>query len=72
MKNYFLILLLLLKTLVSFGQTSTKKTTDLVITNVSVITMQTNEVLNNQDVVVKAGKIISITKHSKKKHKVYC
>jgi hypothetical protein len=69
MKNYFLILLLLLKTLVSFGQTSTKKTTDLVITNVSVITMQTNEVLNNQDVVVKAGKIISITKHSKKKHK---
>lgn len=69
MKNTILIFLLSLQTLISFGQTHTKKITDVVFTNVSVVTMKTNEVLTNQDVLIKAGKIVSIEKHSKKKYK---
>lgn len=69
MKNYFLILLLTLQTLVACGQTQTKKITDLIIVNVSVISMETDEVLNNQDVLVKDGKIVAIEKHSNNKYK---
>lgn len=69
MKNKILIISLFLQTLVSYGQKPTKKTSDLVITNVSIVTMKTNEVLNNQDVVVKNGKIFSIDKHYKQKYK---
>jgi hypothetical protein len=69
MKNHFLILLLTLQTLVACAQTQTTKSSDFFIANVSVISMKTNEVLNNQDVMVKDGKIVSITKHSKNKDK---
>ncbi len=67
MKKNILVLFISLQVIISCAQT--KKTTNLVIRNVSVITMKNNEILNNQDVVVKNGKIISIEKHSNKKHK---
>lgn len=68
MKKYFLVLLTTIQALVSCGQTKEPSITykenvvkELVIKNVSVITMKTNVVLKNQDVVIKDGKIVSIS-----------
>lgn len=64
MKNHFIILFFALQTLVAFGQKPTEKTADVLISNVSVISMKTNDVLSNKDVLVSNGKIVSITKNS--------
>lgn len=65
MKKHYLVLIITIQTLVSFGQTKgqsiNNKENDLVIKNVSVINMITDEVLKNQDIVIKAGKIVSIS-----------
>ena len=76
MKKYLLLLVIVMQSVVSFGQTDIKRLpetenriTDLVIKNVGVITMKTNEVIKNQDVVIKDGKIITIAKTSKRNYK---
>ena len=76
MKKYLLLLVIVMQSVVSFGQTDIKRIsetenriTDLVIKNVGVITMKTNEVIKNQDVVIKDGKIITIAKTSKRNYK---
>lgn len=68
MKNRTILLLMMVSIVITCcGQAETKPTqttnktlTDLVIKNVSVIPMKTDSVLNNQDVVIKDGKILSI------------
>ncbi|WP_055448288.1 amidohydrolase family protein [Lacinutrix mariniflava] len=76
MKKYLLLLVIVMQSVVSFGQTDIERLpktenriTDLVIKNVGVITMKTNEVIKNQDVVIKDGKIITIAKTSKRNYK---
>ncbi|MFI0428449.1 amidohydrolase family protein [Mariniflexile sp. HMF6888] len=75
MKKYFLVLIITIQALVSCGQTKEQSITykenivkDLVIKNVSVVTMKSNEVLKNQDVVIKDGKIVSILDSEKTVH----
>ena len=76
MKKYFLILIVC-QTLISCGQNTNKKditkpdylASNLVIKNVAVINMNTNSALKNQDVVVKAGKIISIANAQEQDYK---
>ena len=67
MKKYFLIIMIF-QSLISCTQNTNKKditkseylASNLVIKNVAVINMVTNKAIKNQDVIVKAGKIISI------------
>jgi len=76
MKKYFLILIVC-QTLISCGQNTNKKditkpdylASNLVIKNVAVINMVTNKAIKNQDVVVKAGKIISIANAQEQDYK---
>lgn len=67
-KNKILLLMMISFVLTCCGQTEQKATqtkdlikTNLVIKNVSVIQMTTNALLPNQDVIIKNGKIISIS-----------
>ncbi len=69
MKNLLLISFFTVHTFAFFGQAKDTKTSNVVISNVSVITMKTDAVLKNQDVLIQDGKIISIEKHTKRKHK---
>lgn len=76
MKKYFLILIVS-QTLISCTQNTNKKditkseylASNLVIKNVAVINMVTNKAIKNQDVVVKAGKIISIANAQEQDYK---
>lgn len=68
MKKYFLLLIITIHVLDSYGQTREVSITykeniikDLVIKNVSVVTMKANEVFKNQDIVINDGKIVSIS-----------
>ena len=61
MKNLFIVLFLSVQTAFSFAQTQTDAVNDMVIKNVSVISMLTNDIKENQDVVIKDGKISSIS-----------
>ena len=69
MKNIF-FLFLFLQTAFLSAQSTYKSSSDLLIKNVSVISMKTNEVLRNQDVLIVKGKIslIGKTKNSKNKN----
>ncbi|MCD8412829.1 amidohydrolase family protein [Tenacibaculum finnmarkense] len=76
MKKYILTFVLVIQILVSCKQDKEKQVIitnniakDMVIKNVSVITMKTNELLTNQDVVIKKGKIISISATKKTDYK---
>lgn len=62
MKKLFFCFFVVLQSIISFAQNKDKKTVNLVITNVSVVSMERDEVLKNQDVVIIDGKIVSITK----------
>ena len=76
MKKYFLILIVS-QTLISCTQNTNKKditkseylASNLVIKNVAVINMVTNKAIKNQDVIVKAGKIISIANAQEQDYK---
>ena len=61
MRKLFIMLLLSVQTVFSFAQTQHDTFKDMVIRNVSVISMTTDGVLKNQDVVIKNGKITSIS-----------
>jgi hypothetical protein len=68
MEKYILIFVLVIKVLVSCIQNEEKQVIiknkiakDMVIKNISVVTMKTNEVLTNQDIIIKNGKITSIS-----------
>lgn len=69
MKKFLLISFFTLHCFAFFGQSKDSRTSNIVISNVSVITMKTDEVLKNQDVLIQDGKIVSIEKHSKRKYK---
>ena len=76
MKKYFLIIMIF-QSLISCTQNTNKKditkseylASNLVIKNVAVINMVTNKAIKNQDVVVKAGKIISIANAQEQDYK---
>ena len=76
MKKYFLIIIVC-QTLISCGQNTNKKditkpeylASNLVIKDVAVINMATNNAIKNQDVVVKTGKIISIANAQEQDYK---
>ena len=72
----FIVAIILTLNQVSFAQTkennqlnSMNQMNDVVVKNVSVITMKTDEVLKNQDVIIKNGKIISISETKNSNHK---
>lgn len=69
MKNYILILFLSLQVVVSSAQSNETLSTDLVIRNVSLITMKSDTVILNQDVIIKDGKIASISDSKTTHHK---
>ena len=76
MKKYFLIIMIF-QSLISCTQNTNKKditkseylASNLVIKNVAVINMVTNKAIKNQDVIVKAGKIISIANAQEQDYK---
>ena len=76
MKKYFLIIMIF-QSLISCTQNTNKKditkseylASNLVIKNVAVINMVTNKAIKTQDVVVKAGKIISIANAQEQDYK---
>lgn len=76
MKKYFLIIMIF-QSLISCTQNTNKEditkseylASNLVIKNVAVINMVTNKAIKNQDVVVKAGKIISIANAQEQDYK---
>lgn len=66
MKKHILILLIIFQTLISCGQNTKKNNIEnridnMVIKNVTVITMNSNEIIKNQDLFIKEGRILSIT-----------
>ncbi|MCD8417500.1 amidohydrolase family protein [Tenacibaculum finnmarkense genomovar finnmarkense] len=76
MKKHILTFVLVIQILVSCKQDKEKQVIitnniakDMVIKNVSVITMKTNKLLTDQDVVIKKGKIISISATKKTDYK---
>src|SRR5690606_14085702 len=68
-KYYFTHILIILKFVICGQIKGQNKESDLVIKNVSVITMKSNEIIKNQDVVMKEGKIISISNTGKTEYK---
>ncbi|AUC76478.1 amidohydrolase family protein [Olleya sp. Bg11-27] len=71
MKTYLIVVIMILYSFFSFGQVKSNiekgyHVTDIIIKNVSVITMKTNEVLKNQDIVIKDGIIVSISNSKEK------
>src|SRR5690606_7672823 len=69
MKKLLIILSLSFQVLFSFSQAVENKGQDMVIKNISVITMTSETVLKNQDVVIKNGKISSISASKKSNYK---
>ena len=61
MRNLFLTLFLSIQALFSFAQLNETWVSNMVIKNVSVLSMVSNDVKENQDVVIKDGKISSIS-----------
>lgn len=64
MKSYSLLILVLFFTTYSFSQ---QPGVDVLVTNVSVVPMNSDTLLNNQDVLIKDGIIVSIRPSTKKK-----
>ncbi|MDO6491220.1 MULTISPECIES: amidohydrolase family protein [unclassified Cellulophaga] len=77
MKKYFLVLIVIIISVRVNGQNSKKKINsienyqvlNLVVKNVSVVTMKNDSEIKNQDVVIKNGLIESISNTKKKKYK---
>lgn len=69
MKKLLIILSLSFQVLFSFSQAVENKGQDMVIKNISVITMTSETILKNQDVVIKNGKISSISTSKKSNYK---
>jgi imidazolonepropionase-like amidohydrolase len=70
MKKQIFLLLFAFQTLTSFAQEKVPfKAQNYVVTNVSVVSMQNNEILKNQDVFIENGKITNIAPSKKIKNK---
>ena len=70
MKKQTLLILFAFQTLISCAQEKAAfKPQNYIVTNVSVVTMQNNEVLKNQDVFIENGKITNIAPSKKNKSK---
>lgn len=69
MKNNFTFLFVSFSVLLSFSQSKPLMNSEFVIRNISVITMKTDTLLSDCDVVIKNGIISSITETSKAKYK---
>lgn len=69
MKKTFIVLFLSLQFLYSFAQINNTHVTDMVVKNVSVISMTSEKIKQNQDVVIKNGKVSSISNSKKTNYK---